>query len=103
MNRDSGVVDGRHDCREARTSGVVAIFIPPSVFGEVKTVFDSPVVSDVTENVVGRNLVWIQARDEVASVMEYNLAVASGQLTIDPHYDLAIGQVKCLANMIGVF
>ena len=53
VNRDGGIVNCSHERREARSAGVMPILIPPSVFGEMKAIFDSPVVSDVPENVVG--------------------------------------------------
>lgn len=56
---------------------MVAILIPPSIFGEMKTVFDSPVVSDVPENVVSRNIVGIEASYEVSRVIKDDGSIAS--------------------------
>ena len=102
VNRNGGVVDRCHDFGEARPSGVMTIFVPPTVFGEVKTVFDAPVISYVAENIVSRNVVRVEAGDEVARVAQYDVAIISGQLTIDTNNDLAAGQVKRFADVLGV-
>ena len=96
VNRNGGVVDRCHDFGEARPSGVM------TVFGEVKTVFDAPVISYVAENIVSRNVVRVEAGDEVARVAQYDVAIISGQLTIDTNNDLAAGQVKRFADVLGV-
>lgn len=102
MNGDGGVVDGGHQGRESRAAGMMPIFVPPTVFGEVKTVFDAPVISYVAENIVSRNVVRVEAGDEVARVAQYDVAIISGQLTIDTNNDLAAGQVKRFADVLGV-
>lgn len=51
------------------------ILVPPPVFGEMKAVFDSPVVSDVPENIVSRNLVGIETRNEESCVIKHDGAI----------------------------
>lgn len=75
MNRQGGIIDCGHECREPGTSGVMTIFIPPSIFAEVETVFDSPVISDVAEDVERGDGFWIEAGDEVPLVVQHDLAV----------------------------
>ena len=36
MNGDGGVVDGGHQGRESRAAGMMPIFVPPTVFGEME-------------------------------------------------------------------
>ena len=80
----------------------MAILVPPAVFGEVKTVFDSPVISDVAKNVIGRNKIRVQARDEVTRVLKHDGALVGRELTIDAHDDFTIGQLEYFADVIGV-
>jgi len=56
----------------------MTIFVPPPVFGEMKTVFDSPVISYVSENVVSCDLIWVKTGDEVARITQHNAAIVSG-------------------------
>lgn len=53
----------------------MTVFVPPAVFGEVETVFDSPVVSNVAEYFVSGNLIGIQARNKITSIAEDDAAV----------------------------
>jgi len=80
----------------------MAIFVPPTIFAEVQTVFDTPVISDVFKNVVGCDGTRIKAGDEIPFVIEHNLAVISGQLTINSYHDFTIGYRKCFSNVISV-
>ncbi|MEM9413091.1 MAG: hypothetical protein AAGA30_18420 [Planctomycetota bacterium] len=80
----------------------MSIFVPPAVFGEVKTVFDSPVVSYVAGNVVCSNPFRVQARNEIAGIAKHDLAIVGGKLTINTCNDLAIWQLECFANVMGV-
>ena len=49
MNGDGGVVDGGHQGRESRAAGMMPIFVPPTVFGEMEAVLDSPVISNMAK------------------------------------------------------
>ena len=69
----------------------MSIFVPPSVFGEVQTVFDPPMISNMLEDVEGSDGVRIETGDEVAFVVQYDFAVISDQLTIDSDRDFTIG------------
>ena len=82
---------------------MVTIFIPPAVFGEVQTVFDAPVVPNVAENILRRNVIRVEAGDEVARIVQYDAAIISRQLTVDTNNDLAAGQVKRFTDVLGAF
>jgi len=90
------------DRGEAGASRVMAILIPPAIFSEVETVFDSPMISDVFDNVVGENGFWIKAGDEITPVAQHGVTVIGGQLAIDAHHDLTIGYRQRFSNVICV-
>lgn len=102
MDGERCVVDRGHDCGEAGAASVMPIFVPPSVFGEMEAIFNSPVIPDMPENVVGSDVAGIKAGDEIAFVVQYDLAVISDQLTIDPHRNFTIGYRQCFSNVVRV-
>lgn len=83
VDREGRVVEGGEAGGEAGPPGVVAIFVPPPIFGEVQTVFDPPVVSHVPHEVRGGDAVGIKAGDEVADVVRHEFAGARTDLAID--------------------
>jgi hypothetical protein len=68
---------------EAGPPGVVAVFVPPPIFGEVQAVFNPPVVPHVPQEVRGRDAVGIEAGDEVADVVRHKFADAGADLAVD--------------------
>jgi hypothetical protein len=102
VNRDRSVVDGGHQGRESRATGMVPIFVPPTVFGEMEAILDSPVVSDMAKNVRCTNAVWIEAGDEVACIVQHDFSIAGFQLSIDTHSDFTVGQLKRFSDVVGV-
>lgn len=83
MDGEGRVVDGGEAGGEPRPAGVVAILVPPPIFGEVQAVFDSPMVPHVGQNVGGRDLVGVEAGNEVAHVVRDELAVGGADFAID--------------------
>ncbi len=83
VDREGRVVDGGEAGGEAGPPGVVAVFVPPPIFGEVQTVFDPPVVPHVSQEVRGRDAVGVEAGDEVADVVRHQFAGARSDLAID--------------------
>lgn len=102
MNRDGGVIDGGHQSREPWAAGVMPMFIPPAVFGEMEAIFDPPVVSDVAEKIKGANAIWIETGDEVPRVVKHDFSIVSYQSTIDPHDNFTIWQIERFSNVVGV-
>ena len=102
MNGDGGVVYGSHYRGESWAPSMVTVFIPPTIFAEVQTVLDSPMIPDMPEDVVWRDGVWIKTGDKVAFVIQYDGSVVSDQLTINSHRDFTIGQFECFSNVVSV-
>jgi hypothetical protein len=73
VDREGGVVDRRHGGRQTRPAGVVTILVPPAVFQEVRAVFNPPVLADVLQEVVGVDLLRIEATDVVSRVVQRDL------------------------------
>lgn len=67
------------------------IFVPPAIFAEVQTVLDSPMIPDMSEDVVWRDGVWIKTGDEVTLVVQYDGSIVGDQLTINSYGDITIG------------
>jgi len=83
VDGEGRVVDSGEAGGEAGPAGVVAILVPPPIFGEVQAVFDPPVVPHVGQNVCGCDLVGVEAGNEVAHVVRDELAVGGSDLAID--------------------
>jgi hypothetical protein len=83
MDGEGRVVDGGEAGGEAGPAGVVAVFVPPPIFGEVQTVFDPPVVPHVPQEVGGGDAVGVEAGDEVADVVRDEFAGARADVAID--------------------
>lgn len=81
----------------------MTILVPPAILGEVQTVLDSPMVPDVTQYVPGRNAFGVETGNEVARIMQHDVAVVGDQLTIDASDDSTIRQIERFANVVGVF
>jgi len=102
VDREGGVVDGRQASRETGPPGMVAVLVPPSILQEVETVFQPPVVADVSQEVCCGDAVRIEAGDEVAYVVRENLAVGSANLAINAQCYAAAGQAESFADVVGV-
>ncbi len=62
---------------------MVAILVPPSIFQEVPTVFDPPVIADMPQEIRGGDRLGIEAGDEVSHIVREDLAVGGADLAID--------------------
>lgn len=102
MDGEGGVVEGRQAGREAGPPRVVAIFVPPAVLQEVEAVFQPPVVADVAQEIRGRDLLGIEARDEVTHVVRHHFACGRAELAIDAQRYTATGQIERLTNVVRV-
>ena len=102
MNGDGGVVDGGHQGRESRAAGMMPIFVPPTVFGEMEAVLDSPVIFNMAKNVSCTNAVRIEAGDEVACIVQHDFSIASCQLPINTHSDFSARQFERFSDVVGV-
>ena len=78
---------------------MVTIFVPPPIFAEVQAVFDAPMIPHVRQDVGGRDLVGVEAGDEVPHVVRDELAGGGADLAIDADCDAAAGEVEDLAEI----
>lgn len=99
MDREGRVVDGGEADRESGPAGVVTIFVPPPILGEVQAVFDSPMVPHVGQEVGGRDAVGVEAGDEVPHVVRDEFAFGRADLAIDANRYAAAGEVEDLADV----
>ena len=99
MDGEGRVVDGGEASGETGPARVVTIFVPPPIFGEVQAVFDSPMIPHVRQDVRGRDLVGVEAGDEVPHVMRDKLAGGGADLAIDADRYAAVGEVEDLADV----
>ncbi len=102
MDREGGVVNRRHACRETRPTGVVTVFVPPSVFQEVQTVFDPPVLANMPQEIGCGHLIWIETAYVVACIMQYDFTICRAQLAVDTQTDMTTGHIESLANVFRV-
>jgi hypothetical protein len=83
VDREGGVVDRRQASGETGPPGVVAVLVPPAVLQEMETVFQPPVVADVSQQVRGSDSIGIEARHEVPHVVREQLAAGRANFTVD--------------------
>lgn len=81
---------------------MVAILVPPSILQEVETVFQPPVVADVSQEVCGGDAVRIEAGDEVPHVARENFAGGGANFAINTQRYAATGQVESFADVVRV-
>jgi hypothetical protein len=74
VNGEGGVVDGRQAGRQTGPPRVVAVFVPPPIFQEVKAVFQPPMLADVLEQFGRCDMLRIEARNEIASVVRQHFS-----------------------------
>ena len=91
-NAQSSVRQGGKGLGQARSFGVVAVFVPPAVFDEVQAVFHLPVIASVGLQPRGRDAGRIEAGDEIVALGKENLALGRTHLAIDAHGDLTTGE-----------
>lgn len=83
VDGESRVVDRGEAGGESGPAGVVAVLVPPPIFGEVEAVFDPPVVAHVAQEIRGRDAVRVEAGDEVPHVVRNEFAGGGADLAID--------------------
>ncbi len=82
MDGNGRVVDRGKAGGESGPAGMVAIFVPPAIFGKVEAVFDPPMAADVGQEVGRRDLVRVEARNEVPHVVRDELAGGGADFAI---------------------
>lgn len=80
----------------------MTIFVPPAVLGEVQTVLNSPMPTDVSEKVRTCDLIGIDAADVVTHIMRYDRSAFGAHLAVDTQRNLAARQFQCLPDVIGI-
>lgn len=80
---------------------MMAVFVPPAIFDEVHR-FHSPMVANVTKEVIGGDLGGIETGNEIANVVRDDLAVACAHLAIDAKRNLTIRKLERFAEILGV-
>ena len=88
--------------REARTFRPVTVFVPPAVFQEEDAVFDFPVTANGGQKFGGRDVAWIEAGNEVASILKNDGAVVARDVAIHSQQDLGVGELQFVPNVCGV-
>jgi hypothetical protein len=90
------------DFAQAGASGVVPVFVPPTVFEKEQTVFDVPVMPDSFQQLLGADRVGITAVGEVPRVVGNDGAVGGNQIAINAQSDAVVRKAERLANVLGV-
>ena len=80
----------------------MTILVPPPVFEKEEAVFDLPVLADEFQQLVRTDLARIEVAQEVARIVRAHGAIAGNHVAIHAQGDLAAGEVKRLADVIGV-
>jgi hypothetical protein len=101
-NAQSSVGQRGEDFGQARPFGVVTILVPPTVFDEVKAVFDLPVVANVGLQRGRRDRGRVKAGHEITALVGENLTIGRTHFAIDTEGDLTMGKVQTLADILGV-
>ncbi len=102
MNGEGRIVDCRHAGREPRPTCVVTIFVPPAVFYEVQAILNTPVLSNVPQEIGCGYLFGIETAHVIARIVQHDFAIVRTQLTIDTQANLATWQIERFSNVIGV-
>ena len=71
----------------------MAIFVPPAVFDEVKTVFHLPVIANIGLQLRLCDVGWVEAGCEITTVSEGTLTVGRTYFTIGAEDDLTTRKV----------
>lgn len=99
---DGGAIEDRQAVGQARSTRGMTILIPPAVFEEEVAVFDLPMIADMGQQLVGRDLRRIEAGNKIAAIVRNNVAGGSDHVTVDAQSDPAAGKSQLVANVICV-
>jgi len=81
---------------------MMAVFIPPAILHEVEAIFDLPVTANPRQQFRGRDLLRIEARNEIAAFARKHVALGRTHCAIHANQNSAVGNVQALADMFGV-
>jgi hypothetical protein len=99
---ESGVRQRSERLGQARTLGVVTIFVPPAVLDEMKAVFHLPMATNVVLEFTRRDRIGLQAGDKVPAFAGQEFIRRRAPVAIRTNADLATGNVQMLSDMLGV-
>jgi hypothetical protein len=99
---ESGVRQRSERLGQAKTLGVVTIFVPPAVLDEMKAVFHLPVAANVVLQFMRRDRIGIQAGHEVPAFAGKKLALRRTHFAINADADFATGYVQMFPDMLGI-
>ena len=99
---ESGVRQRSERLGQARTLGVVTIFVPPAVLDEMKAVFHLPVATNVVLEFTRRDRIGLQTGDKVPAFAGKERTLRRAHFSINTDTDLATGNVQMLSDMLGV-
>lgn len=91
-NAQCGVRQRGEGLGQARSFGVVAVFVPPAVFDEVQAVLHLPVVASGTLQSRRGDEGRIKTGDEIVALGEEDLTLGRTHFAIDAHRDLTTGE-----------
>lgn len=78
------------------------VLVPPAVFEKEVAVFDLPVIADMGQQLLGRDLRRIEAGQKVTTIMRYDISIDGQDVAIDVQADPTAGKAQFLADVIGV-
>lgn len=87
---------------QARSLGVVAVFVPPAILEEAQAVFHLPMTADVGVKLGGTDRAGVAAGDKVPAVVEQHRPIGRAHFAIDAENDLAAGKVQMLTEILGI-
>ena len=99
-NTQSGIGQRGKAFGQARTLGIVAVLVPPTVLDEMQAVFHLPMVAYIRLKPGGRDRARIETGGKIATVARKNHAVARPHFAIDAQRDAALGKVQTLAEIV---
>jgi len=99
---ESGVRQRSERLGQARTLGVVTIFVPPAVLDEMKAVFHLPVATNVVLEFMRRDRIGIQTGHKVPALAGKKLVLRRAHFAINTDADLATWYVQMLPDILGV-
>lgn len=102
VDGEGDVIETGHHGGEARSPGVVAIFVPPAILEKVQAVFDLPVAAAEPQQIRRSHLLGVETADVKSRIARDNLTLLRAEFSIDSQGDLAARQVQRLTYVVGI-
>lgn len=102
QDRNCRTVQHGQTVGQAGTTRGVPVLVPPAVFEKEVAIFDLPMIADMGQQLLGRDLRRIEAGQKVTTIMRYDIAIGGQYVAIDAQADPTAGEAQLLADIIGV-